>query len=171
MPQERANVTKFMNNPVTVIGPELKAGDKAPDFVLADNDLKPFSLADAKGKVTIISCVPSLDTPVCDLETRRFNKEAAAIGDIRILTVSMDLPFAQKRWCGAAGVEKVKTLSDYRGAAFGQAYGALIKELYLLARAIFVLDKEGIIRYVRFTDDVTQEPDYNAAIEAAKKLV
>ena len=171
MSQERLNVTTFKGNPVTLIGPQLNPGDKAPDFTLADNNLLPFTQAEIKGKVAIISCVPSLDTPVCDLETRRFNKEAAAIsGDIVILTVSMDLPFAQKRWCGAAGVDKVKTLSDYRGATFGQAYGVLIKELYLLARTVFVVDREGVIRYVQVTKDVAQEPDYNAAIEAAKKL-
>jgi thiol peroxidase len=169
---ERKGVVAFKGNPVTLVGQELKPGDVAPEFTLTDNDMKPFTKAGIAGKVAIISCVPSLDTPVCDIETRRFNKEAAGLSaDIMILTVSMDLPFAQKRWCGAAGVDKVKTLSDYRGAAFAQSYGVLAKELYLLARSVFVLDRKGVIRYVQIVKDSSNEPDYQAVIEAAKALV
>jgi len=169
---ERTGIIKFLGTPMTLVGPALKAGDKAPAFTLADNDLHPFTLDGVKGKVAIISCVPSLDTPTCDIETRRFNKEAATLSkDIEILTVSMDLPFAQKRWCGQAGAERVRTLSDYRGADFAQAYGVLIKELHLLTRAIFVLDRAGVIQYVQFVPEVSKEPDYAAVLDAAKKLV
>ncbi|MBF0480802.1 MAG: thiol peroxidase [Desulfovibrionaceae bacterium] len=169
--KERTGIVTIHGNPLTLLGPELKPGDKAPDFTLADNDLKPKTLADFAGKVLIISSVPSLDTPTCDLETRRFNKEAAGLGpDIKILTVSMDLPFAQKRWCGAAGVEAVATLSDYVSAGFGQAYGVLIKELHLLARAVFVVDRTGAIKYVEIVKEVATEPDYDAALKAARAL-
>jgi len=146
--QERAGLVTMKGNPITLLGPELKVGDKAPDFVGIDNNLTPVSFDSFRGKVCILSSVPSLDTPVCDMETRRFNDEAGRLGGkVEILTISMDLPFAQKRWCGAAGVDRVQTLSDHRDAAFGQAYGVLIKELRLLARAVFVVDEEGIIRY------------------------
>jgi thiol peroxidase len=139
---------------------------------LLDNDLKPVKLSDFRGKVIIIAAVPSLDTPVCDMETRRFNTEAARLGkDVAILTVSMDLPFAQKRWCGAAGVEQVKTLSDHKEAAFGQAFGLLIKELRLLGRAVLVLDREGVVRYYQLVKEVSEEPDYEAALSAVKELV
>ena len=142
--KERKGIITFQGAPLTLVGDGLRQGDKAPDFGLLDNDLSPVSLADFKGKVCLISTVPSLDTPVCDMETRRFNEEASRVGpDVAVLTVSMDLPFAQKRWCGAAGVDKVITLSDYRDASFGMAYGVLIKGLRLLARTVFVLDREG----------------------------
>jgi len=168
---ERAGATTFKGNPLTLIGPELKAGDKAPDFTALDNALNPVTLAAAKGKVAILVTVPSLDTPVCDLETRRFNQEAASLGDgVAVLTVSMDLPFAQARWCGAAGIENVKTLSDHRDASFGTAYGVLIKELRLLARAVFVVDREGTIRYVQLVKEMTHEPDYEAVLAAVEKL-
>jgi thioredoxin-dependent peroxiredoxin len=139
---------------------------------LTANDLSVVKLsALARGKVCIITAVPSLDTPVCDLETRRFNKEAGELGDdVVILAVSMDLPFAQKRWCGAAGVKNVQTLSDYRQAAFGKAYGVLIKDLHLLARAVFVLDKPGLIRYVELVKEVASEPNYDAALTAAREF-
>lgn len=159
-------------NPLTLVGSELKVGDPAPDFELLDNDLSPVKLSSFRGKVLIISSVPSLDTPVCDMETRRFNEEAGRLGeDVRILTISMDLPFAQKRWCGNAGVDRVITLSDHRQASFGTAYGVLIKELRLLARAVFVLDREGIIRYIQIVKEVTDEPDYDAVLEAVQKLM
>jgi thiol peroxidase len=159
-------------NPLTLVGSELNIGGVAPDAEVLDNDLTPVKLSNYKGKVCIVSTVPSLDTPVCDMETRRFNQEAANLGDnIVILTISTDLPFAQKRWCGAAGVEKVVTLSDHRDAAFGNAYGVLIKELRLLARAVFVVDKEGVVRYVQLVKEITEEPDYDAVIAAAKELV
>ena len=140
--EERDGLVTMKGNPITLMGTELQVGDQAPDFVAMDNDLNPVSFDSFRGKVCIISSVPSLDTPVCDMETRRFNDEAGRLGDdVEILTISMDLPFAQKRWCGAAGVDKVQTLSDHRDAAFGQAYGVLIKGLRLLARAVFVVDK------------------------------
>ena len=159
-------------NPLTLVGNELKVGDAAPDIEVLSNDLTPVKLSSYRGKVCIVSTVPSLDTPVCDMETRRFNQEAADLGDdMVILTISMDLPFAQKRWCGAAGVDKVVTLSDHREAAFGDAYGVLIKELRLLARAVFVVDKEGVIRYVQLVKEIAEEPDYDAVIAAAKELM
>ena len=170
--QERAGLVTMKGNPVTLLGTELKVGDKAPDFVAVDNDLNPVSFELFRGKVCIISSVPSLDTPVCDMETRRFNDEAGRLGDnVEILTISMDLPFAQKRWCGAAGVDKLKTLSDHRDAAFGQAYGLLIKGLRLLARAVFVVDKEGTIRYVELVKEIASEPDYDSVLKAVKELV
>ncbi|HJV67496.1 MAG TPA: thiol peroxidase [Geomonas sp.] len=165
------NVT-FKGNPVTLVGPELKVGDAAPDFSVVDTSLAPVNLATYSGKVKIISTVPSLDTPVCDTETRRFNQEAAALpGEVVVLTVSLDLPFAQKRWCGAAGIDKVITLSDYRDRSFGKSYGVLIDELRLLSRSIFVLDRDNTIRYIQHVPEVTTEPDYAAVLEAAKKLL
>ena len=170
--EERKGVITFMGNPLTLLGSSLKVGDKAPDFNVLDNNLNPVQLSSYRGKVCILASVPSLDTPVCDLETRRFNQEAVTLGpDVAVLTLSMDLPFAQKRWCGAAGVDKVTTLSDHRDASFGTAYGALIKELRLLARCVFVVDREGIIRYIQVVKEVTQEPDYAAVLDAVKKLL
>jgi thioredoxin-dependent peroxiredoxin len=167
--QERSGIITFKGNPFTLLGPELKAGDKAPDFTVVDNGLQPVSLSTYAGKVKIISAVPSLDTPVCDTETRRFNQEAAGLpGDVVVLTVSLDLPFAQKRWCGAAGIDKVVTLSDYQSRSFADAYGVLIKELKLLTRAIFVVDASDVIRYIQIVPEVTSEPDYAAAIAAAQ---
>lgn len=169
---ERTGVITFKGNPMTLIGPGLKVGDKAPDFSVADNGLAPASLATYAGKVKIISSVPSLDTPVCDTETRRFNQEAANLpGNVVVLTVSLDLPFAQKRWCGAAGIDRVTTLSDYRTRSFGKSYGVLIKELMLLSRAIFIVDATDTIRYIQVVPEVTSEPDYVAVIAAAKSLL
>jgi thiol peroxidase len=170
--EERKGIITVSGNPMTVLGPELKTGDKAPDFEALTVDLQPFTLSSLKGKVVIISSVPSLDTPVCDIETRKFNERAAELGDdVEVLTISMDLPFAQKRWCGAAGVDRVKTLSDHRTASFGEAYGVLIKELRLLARVIFIIDREGFVRYVQVVKEVGDEPDYDAVINAVKELV
>ncbi len=170
--EERVGIITMMDNPLTLIGKELKVGDPAPDVEVLDNDLAPVSLSSFQGRICVVSSVPSLDTPVCDMETRRFNEEAGKLGeDVRILTISMDLPFAQKRWCGAAGVDKVVTLSDHREASFGKAYGVLIKELRLLARAVFVLDREGAIKYSRIVKEVTEEPDYDAVLEAVKSLL
>lgn len=170
--EERNNVVTMKGNSITLLGKELKPGDSAPDAELVANDLSPVKISDYKGKVCIISSVPSLDTPICDMETRRFNTEAASLGnDVAILTISTDLPFAQARWCGAAGVDKVVTLSDHRTAEFGQAYGVLIKDLRLLARAVFVVDKQGVVQYVQTVKEIAEEPDYNAVIEAVKKLV
>jgi thiol peroxidase len=170
--QERDGIVTMKGNPITIMGTEPQVGDKAPDFVAVDNDLNPVSFDSFRGKVCIVSSVPSLDTPVCDMETRRFNDEAGRLGDdVEILTISMDLPFAQKRWCGAAGVDRVQTLSDHRDAAFGQAYGVLIKGLRLLARAVFVVDKEGTIRYIELVKEIASEPDYDSILTAVKELV
>lgn len=170
--QERAGIVTMKGNPVTLMGTEVRVGDKAPAFVAIDNDMNPVSSESFRGKVCIISSVPSLDTPVCDMETRRFNDEAARLGDdVDIITISMDLPFAQKRWCGAAGVDRVKTLSDHRDAAFGQAYGVLIKDLRLLARAVFVVDKEGTVRYVQLVEEIASEPNYDSILKAVKEIV
>jgi thioredoxin-dependent peroxiredoxin len=167
---ERTGAITFKGNPLTLLGNGLKKGDPAPDCELTGNDLLPVKLSSYRGKVCIFSSVPSLDTPVCDMETRRFNQEAGDLGDVAVVTISMDLPFAQARWCGAAGVDKVVTLSDYRDAAFGNAYGVLIKELRLLARAVFVVDKEGVIHYVQLVREMTQEPDYESVLTAVREL-
>jgi len=156
-------------NPLSLAGNEVKVGDSAPDFEVLANDLSPVRLSAYRGKVCVISSVPSLDTPICDIQTRKFNEQAEALGDgVVVLTISMDLPFAQQRWCGAAGIRNVQTLSDHRGAEFGRAFGVLIEELRLLARAVFVVDAEGIIRYKQIVDEITNEPDYEPVIEAAK---
>ncbi len=157
-------------NPLTLIGNEVNVGYMVPDFVVLDNNLSPVYFSSFRGKTCIISSVPSLDTPVCDMETRRFNEEADRLGaDIMILTISMDLPFAQKRWCAAAGVNRVQTLSDNRDASFGNAYGVLIKELRLLARAVFLVDRKGIVQYIQLVKEVTQEPNYEEVLNALKK--
>lgn len=167
--KERQGVVTFKGEPLTLLGPGLKSGDRAPDFQVVNAALAPVTLADFKGKTKIIAAVPSLDTPVCDTETRRFNEEAAKLGDkVVILTISLDLPFAQKRWCAAAGVERITVLSDYQERSFALAYGVLIKELGLLCRAIFVVDDGDIIRHVEYVEEVTAEPDYVAALDAAK---
>jgi len=166
---DRTGIITLHGNGLTLSGTSVPVGSAAPDFIALDNGLAPKSLADYKGKVLIIATVPSLDTPTCDMETRRFNTEAANLSsDIVILTISMDLPFAQKRWCGAAGVEQVITLSDHKDAAFGQAYGLIIKELRLLARAVLVIDKAGTVAYQQIVSEVGDEPDYAAALAAAK---
>jgi thiol peroxidase len=155
-------------NPLTLIGPELKPGDTAPDFTVVDGTLSPVNLEKTGRNVRIISVVPSLDTPVCDLQTKRFNEEAARLPGVDILTVSMDLPFAQKRWCGAFGVDRVKMFSDHRSGSFGEAYGTLIKDLRIESRAIFVLDKDNVIRHVEYVKEVADHPNYDAALAAAK---
>jgi thiol peroxidase len=155
-------------NPLTLIGPELKAGDSAPDFKLVDISLKNVSLADTGNNVRIISVVPSLDTPVCDAQTKRFNEEAAKLPGGDMLTVSMDLPFAQKRWCGAFGVDKVKMLSDHRDGSFGTNYGTLIKDLRIESRAIFVLDQKNKIRHAEYVKEVADFPNYDTALTAAR---
>ena len=155
-------------NPLTLIGPALAAGDKAPDFKLVDNSLKDVTLADTGGQVRIISVVPSLDTPVCDAQTKRFNEEAAKLPGVSIISISMDLPFAQKRWCGAFGVDKIKMLSDHRDGSFGSSYGTLIKDLRIESRAIFVLDKSNVIRHVEYVKEVADHPNYDTALAAAK---
>jgi len=153
------------------VGPELKPGDKAPDFTAVDDSLKALDLAGTGSGVRIFSVVPSLDTPVCDAQTRRFNEEAGKLPDVKIYTFSMDLPFAQKRWCGAFGIDHVKMVSDHRDASFGQAYGTLIKDLRILSRAIFVVDKNNTIRYVEYVKEVGEHPSYDAALAAARSAV
>jgi thiol peroxidase len=170
--KERKGLITMKGNPLTLLGDEVKLGDPAPDFEVVANDMSAVTAASFRGKVCIICAVPSLDTPVCDTETRRFNEETGRLGDgAVVLTISMDLPFAQKRWCGAAGIDNVQTLSDHREASFGTAYGVLIKELRLLARAVFVVDKAGTIRYIQIVNELTNEPDYEAALKAAKELM
>lgn len=164
------NVT-FLGNPLTLEGSLPAIGQPVPDFTALDNGLAPVAIRSFRGKVVVISVVPSLDTPVCDTQTRRFNQAATGFSpDVVVLTLSMDLPFAQKRWCGAAGVDRVVTLSDHRDAGFGKACGLLIRELRLLSRAVLVLDREGVVRYVQVLDEITHEPDYEAALEAVRAL-
>ncbi|MBO8140688.1 MAG: thiol peroxidase [Firmicutes bacterium] len=154
-------------NPVTLLGKPVEVGQKAPDFTVVANDMSTVTLKDTSG-VRLIASVPSLDTGVCSAETRRFNEEAAKLGNVKVLVISMDLPFAQKRWCAAEGIENVQTLSDHREASFGQNYGVLIKELRLLARAIFVVDSSNTITYVEYVPEVTDHPDYDKALAAAR---
>ncbi|GIM45757.1 putative thiol peroxidase [Collibacillus ludicampi] len=168
---ERKNTVTFKGNPVTLLGNEVKVGDQAPDFTVLANDLSQVTLDSSKGSVRLISVVPSLDTGVCDAQTRRFNEEAASLPGVKVLTISVDLPFAQKRWCGAAGIENVQTLSDHRDLSFGINYGVAIKELRLLARAVFVIDKNDKVVYVEYVPEVTNHPNYEAAIEAAKSVL
>ena len=165
---ERAAATTLMGNPMTLVGPELKAGDTAPDFSVVDNSLKPVHLSDTAGKTRIFSVVPSLDTPVCDAQTKRFNEEAAKLKDVDIYTVSMDLPFAQKRFSNSFALDNVKMLSDHREASFGESYGTLIKELRILSRAIFVVDADNKVKYVEYVPEVSNFPNYEAALSAAK---
>jgi thioredoxin-dependent peroxiredoxin len=168
---ERKNAITMKGKPLTLVGFEPQVGQDAPDATLVANDLSEVKLSSYKGKIVILSVVPSLDTKVCDLQTRRFNEEASKLGpDVVILTISMDLPFAQKRWCGAAGVERVITLSDYRDASFGHAYGVMIKELRLLARSVFVIDRNWKIAYIQRVPELTEQPDYDPVLAAVKKL-
>lgn len=158
---------------MVLAGDEIKVGMPAPDFKVIDNDMLPMKFSRTYGgKVAVISAVPSLDTPVCDLETRRFNKEAEALGpDVGVLTISMDLPFAQKRWCGAAGVKAVRTYSDYQKAEFGKTWGVLLKDLRLLARAVFIVDKDGIVKYAQVVPEVASEPNYDDVLNALRALI
>jgi thiol peroxidase len=168
---ERTGVVTSRGRPLTLLGNEVKIGDKAPDFEVQANDTSLFRFSSVRGKICILSAVPSLDTSTCDRETRRFNQEAANLDpDVAILTISMDLPFAQKRWCTAAGVTRLQTLSDHRDASFGINYGTLVKESRLLTRAVFVVDRAGIVRYVEYVKDSSNEPDYPAVMDTVKKL-
>jgi thiol peroxidase len=167
---ERPGATTLRGNPKTLIGPELKAGDKAPDFQAVDDSLQDVNLGATGQGVRIFSVVPSLDTPVCDAQTKRFNEEAGKLPDISIYTISMDLPFAQKRWCGAFGVDKVKMISDHRNGSFGEHYGTLIKDLRIHSRAIFVVDANNTIRHVEYVREVADHPNYESALSVAKKL-
>ena len=170
-PIERTGVITFKGNGLTLIGHPVKVGDQAPDFTALDNGLAPVGLKDLAGKTKVISVTPSLDTPVCDAQLRKFNDAAAALGpDVAMVNVSMDLPFAAGRFCTTAGIDKAKTLSDHRDASFGANYGVLIKELRLLARAVFVIDKNDVVRYAEVVPEVTDHPDYDKALAAAKAL-
>jgi thiol peroxidase len=169
---ERKGIVKIKGNPLTLIGQELKAGDKAPDFAVMDGDLKEVGLKDFRGKIKLISVTPSLDTPVCDMQARKFNQEASALPEnVVVLNISMDLPFAISRFCTTAGIDKVKAYSDHRDASFGTAYGVLIKELRLLARSIFVIDEKDTLVYTEVVPELTEHPDYGKAIEAVRKLI
>ncbi len=169
MEKNKEKVT-FGGNPVTLLGSEIKAGDKAPDFTVINNDLKPVKLSDYAGKNKIISVFPSVDTPVCAAQNRMFNKKASELDDTVILSISNDLPFAQKRFCGAEGIDNVVTLSDHKELEFGKQYGFLIEELRLLARGVVIVDKNDIVKYVEFVNEIGEEPDYDKAILEAKKL-
>ena len=162
-----ARTTKMRGNPMPLEGSAVEPGDDAPDFKLIGIDMKPVTLADTSG-VRIISAVPSIDTPVCDAETRRFNEEAASLDGVTILTVSRDLPFAQKRWCAAAGVDKVTMLSDYRDGSFGRDWGVMIEPLLIHSRAVFVVGSDGKVTYAQYVPEVAEHPDYEAALAAAK---
>jgi len=168
---ERKGIVTMKGNPIVLLGDEVKIGDKAPDFEVVNQGLSAVKFSSFAGKTCIITSVPSLDTGVCDIMTRRFNKEAANLGnDVIVLAISMDLPFAQKRWCGAADAKNVQALSDHRSASFGQAYGVLIKDLRLLARAVFVVDGKGIVRYAEIVPEIAQEPKYDEALKVIKEL-
>ncbi|MER3500135.1 MAG: thiol peroxidase [Candidatus Fervidibacterota bacterium] len=170
--QERAGVVTFRGNPLTLLGPDLQVGEKAPDFRVVDTDLNPVTLQNFAGKVLLISVTPSLDTSVCDTQGRKFNELAAGLSeDVVVVNISVDLPFAQRRWCGANNIDRIKVLSDYQDRDFGLKYGVLIKELKLLARSVWVIDKDGVIRYKQIVPEVTNEPDYDAAMAALKEVV
>jgi thiol peroxidase len=166
---KRENGTTLKGKPFTLIGPEIKAGQKAPDFTALAGDLSPVTLASSKGKTRLIISVPSLDTPVCDAETRRFNEEAVKLTGVEIFIISVDLPFAQGRFCQTAGIKNVQCLSDHRDVSFGKAYGTLIKELRLLSRAIFVVDANDTVQYVEYVKEVSSHPNYDAALSALKE--
>jgi len=169
---ERKGVVTFRGNPLTLVGDEKKTGDKAPPFVALDKDLTPVSLSNFSGKVKIISVTPSLDTPVCNLQATAFDQRAQSMsGEVVILNISMDLPFAIARFCASEAIDRLKTLSDHREASFGLGYGVLVKELRLLARSVFIIDKADMIRYVEIVPEMTNEPNYEKALEAARKLV
>jgi len=170
--KERTGLVTMKGQSLTLLGNQVRVGQKAPDFEVVANDLTTVRFSSFLGKVCIISSVPSLDTAVCDTMTRRFNAEAGSLGEeVVVITISMDLPFAQDRWCIATDVKNVYTFSDHRSAAFGEAFGVLIKDLRLLARAVFIVDREGIIRYIEIVNELTHEPDYEKALRAAKELV
>ncbi len=171
MSEKRSNAVKFKGNPITLVGPEIKPGDKAPDFTIQKGFNSPLTLADLGDKVKVFNVVLSVDTPVCDKQTRKFNEDAAELGDdVAIVTVSVDLPFALNRYCGAAGIDKVQTASDFKDHSFGNAYGVLIDEFGVLCRAVFVVDKDNTVKYVEYVDEVTSEPDFDGALNAIKSL-
>lgn len=167
---EKRSVTTFAGNPITLLGKEVRVGDKAPDFVCLKADLSPFTLKDVEGKVKLISVVPSVDTGVCELQTIRFNQEAGALKDTAVITISCDLPFAQARFCGAKGIENAVVVSDYKDTSFGLNYGFLMEEFRLLNRGIVVIDKDDVVRYVEYVAENTDHPNYDKALEVAKSL-
>lgn len=167
---ESKRTTILKGNPYPLAGPQLKVGDKAPDFEAVDSNLRKFRLADSGSGVRIFSVVPSLDTPVCDAQTKRFEDEAGQMPDVKIYSISMDLPFAQKRWCGNFAINHVTMLSDHLSGSFGEHYGTLIPDLRIESRAIFVLDGENKLRHVEYVKEVGNHPDYEAALKAAKSI-
>jgi thiol peroxidase len=170
-PVERTGVATLRGRPITLLGPRLREGGPAPDFAVLGNDMSPVTLASSAGKVRLISSVPSLDTEVCDVETRRFNQEAASLPSVALLTVSVDLPFAQRRWCTDAEVDAVRTLSDHRDLSFGLAYGVAIKELRLLSRAVFVVDANDVVVWAQYVPELGEHPDYEGALAAVKSVL
>jgi len=171
MTVERKDAVTLKGKPLTLVGPEIKVGAKMPDFQAVANDMSEVTLKTTGGKVRIFASVPSLDTPVCDAETRRFNQEATGLPGVEVLTISCDLPFAQKRWCAAAGLDRVKTLSDHRDTSFGAGTGTLIKELRILSRAVFVVDRDDVVRHVEYVKEVAEQPKFEAAVQAARRLI
>jgi thioredoxin-dependent peroxiredoxin len=172
MAQERFGIVTFAGNPVTLIGSEIRIGGQAPNFEVLANDLSKVTLEDSKGKVRLILCVPSLDTGVCDAQTRKFNQLASNLGnDVEVLTISADLPFAQSRWCGATGIGGVQTFSDHFNMSFGRAFGTYIKEYRLECRAVFVVDEINIVQYVEYVREITEHPNYEAALKAVKSII
>jgi thiol peroxidase len=169
--EKRSNVVTFKGNPITLLGPEMKEGDQAPDFTVLSTSLTPVKLSDSKGKVRIISVVPSVDTPVCDMQTRRFNEEASALKEVQVLSVSVDLPFALAKYCATQGIENVQTVSDHKELDFGLKYGFVIEELRLLSRGIVVVDKDGVVRHVEYVREVTEQPGYDQALAVAKEYI
>lgn len=169
--EKRKDLVTMGGNPVTLLGKEIRVGDKAPEFTVLKSDLSLFTLEDAGNEVKIISVVPSLDTGVCELQTINFNETATELGDVTVLTISVDLPFAQKRFCSANNIDKVITLSDHKDLSFGMNYGFVIEEFRLLSRGIVILDKDNVVRYVEYVNEVTNHPDYDKAIEEVKKLI
>lgn len=169
--EKRTNIVKFAGNALTLLGKEIKVGDTAPDFTALTADLSPMSLHDTKGKVRVISVVPSIDTPVCDMQTRWFNEDAAKINGLMVLSISVDLPFALQKYCAAKNIDNVKTLSDHKDLDFGFKYGFVIEELRLLSRGVIVIDKEDIVRYVQYVPNIEEQPDYGKAMEVVKRYL
>ncbi len=170
--QERKNIVTIKNKPVTLLGPEIKVSSKAPEFTVIDNNLDEFHSSILHGKIRVYNVVHSLETSVCDLQTKNFNQHASDFGDrVEVLTLSVDLPFTQARWCGNAGIDRVKVLSDHKDLSFGLAYGVVIKELRLLARAVFVVDENDTVRYVEYVPELSTHPNYDKVLETIGQLI
>lgn len=167
---ERPGGATLNGKPLTLIGPELKSGDKAPEFDVVDKTMQPFHLSSTGNSVRVFSVVPSLDTPVCDMQTKRLNDEVAKLPNVEVYNISMDLPFAQTRWCGAFGVDNVKMLSDHKSGSFGASYGTLIKEMRIESRALFVVDSKGTVQHAEYVKDVADHPDYETALTKVREL-